>query len=82
MYHRYAYGSFAEYSEEYIRGNHRGPLINARVVGISRERICLVWNHKIHCARSCDVRKVKRRQHNRRNGLLTLDSSVFIVICY
>ena len=36
MYRRYPYGSFAEYSEEWIRGNRRGLLINARVVGISR----------------------------------------------
>ena len=36
MYHRYPYGSFAEYSEERIRGNRRGLLTNARVVGISR----------------------------------------------
>ena len=36
MYHRYPYGPFAEYSEESLRGNGRGRLTNARVVGISR----------------------------------------------
>ena len=36
MYHRFPYGSFAEYSEKCIRGNRRGLLTNARVVEISR----------------------------------------------
>ena len=37
MYHRYPYGSFAEYSEECIRSNRRGLVINARVVGMDIE---------------------------------------------
>lgn len=36
MYHRYLYGSFAEYSVERTRGKRRGFIINARVVGMSR----------------------------------------------
>lgn len=35
-YHRYLYGSFAEYSVERTRGKRRGFIINARVVGMSR----------------------------------------------
>ena len=31
MYHRYPYGSFAEYSEEFIRDNRRGT---------SNKRVC------------------------------------------
>ena len=60
MYHRYPYGSFAEYSEECIRGN-RGHLINACVVGISRgnkEKNPFGFKPKTHSAPSCEMRKV------------------------
>ena len=45
MYHRYPYGSFAEYSEECIRGNRRGTS-NKRVCSrdiegqIRKESVC------------------------------------------
>ena len=55
MYHRYPYGSFAEYSEECIRGNCRGHLINACVVEISRgnkETNPFGFEQKIHSARA------------------------------
>ena len=61
MYHRYSYDSFAEYSEECIRGNRRGHLINAYVVGISRgnkEKNPFGFEPKIHYAPSLEVRKV------------------------
>ena len=80
MYDRYPYGSFAEYSEECIRGNRRGHLINACVVVISRgnkERNPFGFEPKIYSSPSCEVRKVKR--HSEANiikytWLLTLDS--------
>ena len=59
--YRYPYGSFAEYTEECIRGNNRGRLINACVVGISmgkKEKNPFGFEQKIHSAPSCEVRKV------------------------
>ena len=55
------YGSFAEYSEDCIRGNCRGHLINAYVVEISRgnkEQNPFGFEQKIHSAPSYEVRKV------------------------
>ena len=53
MYHRYRYGSFAEYLEERIRGNCRGHLTNTCVGGISeatknRIRLALVHREEIY----------------------------------
>ena len=70
MYHRYPYGSLAEYSQECVRGNRRGHLINARIVGISRdnkEKNSFGFEPKIHSALSCEVRKVKR--HSEANAI-------------
>ena len=74
------HGSFAEYSEECIRGNCRGHLINACVVRISRgneEKNPFGFEPKILSAPSCKVRKVKRHSEAntiRDTRLLTLDT--------
>ena len=61
MFHRYLYGSFAEYSEDCVRANRRGHLINARVVEIwrgNKEKNPFAFEPNIHSAPSCEVRKV------------------------
>ena len=61
MFHRYPYGSLAEYLEECTRGNRHGHLINACVVAISRgnkEKNPFGFEPKVHAAPSCEVRKV------------------------
>ena len=56
-----SYDSFAEYSEECIRGNRRGHLTNACVVRISRdnkEKNPFGFEQKIHSVSNSEVRRV------------------------
>ena len=69
-------GSFAEYSQNCIRGNRRGRLINACVVGISKgneEKNPFGFEPKIHSALSCKARKAKR--HSEANTISTLNAT-------
>ena len=51
VYHRYRYGSFAEYPEECIRGNRRGTsnkrVCSRDIEGQPKERIRLVSNKRV-----------------------------------
>ena len=85
MYHRYPYSSFAEYSAECIRGNHRGHLTNACVVWISRgnkEKDLFGFEQKIHSVPNCKVWKISVIAKQTHSRYVIVNSWLLIVDCW